>query len=302
MDRLRAMAVFVAVAEAGSFAKAARAKNLSAPAVTRAIAALEQQVGVRLLNRTTHSLSLTEAGQRYLETTRQILADIAESERVAAGDHGTPVGHLRLTASVMFSRLHVVPIMSDFLAGHPEITATLVCLDRIVNIVEDGIDVAIRGGELDDTSMRALRCGSVQRILVAAPSYLEHHPRPRRPSDLHDHQILLFTGLMRNRELRLIDRGKAATLRLSPNLEINDPGTAIVAAELGLGITQVFDYMVGDKLADGSLVPVLPEFFPPPTPVQLVYAGGSTLPAKTRAFIDFAAPLLRERLSSLANA
>ena len=301
MDRLRAMAVFVAVAEAGSFAKVARKKRLSPPAVTRAIAALEQQVGVRLLNRTTHSMSLTEAGQRYLETTRQILADIDESERIAAGNHATPAGHLRLTASVMFSRLHVVPILSEFLADHAEITATLVCLDRIVNIVEDGIDVAIRGGELDDTSMRALRCGNVQRILVAAPSYLACHPAPCRPSDLHDHQIMLFTGLMRNRELRLVDRGKPATLRLSPNLEINDPGAAIVAAEAGLGITQIFDYMVADKLAEGSLVTVLSDFSPPPTPLQLVYAGGRTLPAKTRAFIDFAAPRLRERLSRLSD-
>ncbi|MGI9410036.1 MAG: LysR family transcriptional regulator [Hyphomicrobiaceae bacterium] len=301
MDRLHAMAVFVAVAKAGSFAQAAREKRLSPPAVTRAIAALEHHVGVQLLNRTTHSLSLTEAGQRYLETTRQILANIAESERVAAGDHGTPIGHLRLTASVMFSRLHVVPILSEFLAVHSEITATLVCLDRMVNIVEDGIDVAIRGGELDDTSMRALRCGNVQRILVAAPSYLSCHPPPRRPSDLHDHKIIFFTGLMRNRELRLVDRGKPATVRLSPNLEINDPGAALVAAEAGLGITQIFDYMVADNLADGSLVPVLAEFSPPPTPVQLVYASGRTLPAKSRAFIDFAAPLLRDRLGKFSD-
>lgn len=302
MDRLNAMTIFVAVAEAGSLAKVARDRRISPPAVTRAIKALEDHVGVQLLIRTTHNLSLTEAGERYLASTRRILAEISDGERAAAGNHGRPTGHLRLTASVMFAKLHVVPLISDFLAAHSEVSTTLVCADRIVDLVEDSIDIAVRIGDWSNPSLRARRCGSVQRILVASPDYLARHPPLCQPEDLKAHQLLMFTSLVPSRQLHFVQDAKVKTIGLTPHLEINDPGAAIAAAEADLGVVQVLNYMVARQLAAGSLVQVLGEFSPSPIPVQLVYDGSRAVPAKTRAFVDFAEPLLRERLDGLAEA
>lgn len=301
MDRLNAMSIFVAVAEAGSLAKVARERRISRPAVTRAIKALEDHVGVQLLNRTTHNLSLTEAGERYLASTRRILADIADGERAAAGDHGRPTGHLRLTVSVMFSTLHVVPILSEFLAKYTEVSTTLICADRVVDFVEDGIDVAVRISDWADPSLGSLQCGTVQRVLVASPDYLARNPPLRQPSDLHSHRLLAFTGLMPNRRLQVAHKGKLSTIELTPSLEINDAPAAITAAEAGLGYVQLLDYKVAHQLKDGSLVRILAEFSPPPVPVRLIHASGRVLPAKTRAFLDFVGPRLRDRLRQLAD-
>ena len=300
MDRLNAMTIFVAVAEAGSLAKVARDRRISPPAVTRAIKALEDHIGVQLLNRTTHSLSLTEAGERYLASTRRILAEISDGERAVAGNHGRPTGHLRITASVMFAKLHVVPLVAKFLDAHSEISTTLVCSDRIVDLVEDSVDVAVRIGDWSNPSMRARHCGKVQRILVAAPNYLDQHPLPCQPDDLPAHQLIMFTGLVPSRQLHFVQNSKVRTVALSPYLEVNDPDAAIIAAESGLGIVQVLNYMVADQLTSGSLVQVLAEFSPPPVPVKLVYDGSRAVPAKIRAFVDFAEPVLGERLDRLA--
>ena len=296
MDRLHAMTVFVTVADVGSFAAAARHLRLSPPAVTRAVASLEEHIGVRLLNRTTRNLMLTEAGTRYLVATRQILADIEECERTAAGEQGEAAGHLVITASVKFAQLHLMPVMSAFLDAHPKLTTNVICLDRIVNLIEDGIDVAIRIGELEDSTLHARRCGEVQRILVASPGYIEKHGQPQRPGELKSHDIIAFTGLSPNREWRFHGPGKPSTVRIAPRIEINDPGAALAAAEEGHGITRALSYMVADELRTGRLVPVLEAFNTAPVPVHLVFAGGRTLPAKTRSFIDFSVPLLQARL------
>ncbi len=297
MDRLHAMTVFVAVADAGSFSKAAEHLRLSPPAVTRAVSALEERLGVRLLTRTTRSLSLTEAGARYLATTRQLLEDIEDGERAAAGEHGVPTGRLAVTASVMFSRLHLMPVIGEFLAAQPKVAMSLLSVDRVTNLVDEGIDVAVRIGDLEDSTLRARRVGYVRRLLVASPDYLEQHGAPDHPKALKDHQTIAFTSLLAFSEWRMFEDGRALSVRQEPRLQLNDPGAAINAAEAGLGITQVLSYMVRDALATGRLVTVLEAFAPPESPVHLVYPEGRALPAKTRAFLDFAAPRLEVRLA-----
>lgn len=299
MDRLREMEVFVAVADAGSLAKAAGRMRISPPAVTRAISALEGRLGARLFNRTTRSLSLTEVGVRFLESARRLLGDIDAAEKQAVGETAAPQGHLTITASVTFGRTVLAAVVTEFLAAHPRITVSVLLLDRIANLVEEGIDVAVRIASLPDSSLVARRVGEVRRILVASPSYLERHGRPETPADLKLHAIIAFTSLMPNREWRHVDAGGGNHVSVQPRLEINDAGAAIGAAERGAGITIALSYMVAEHIHDGRLVPVLDAFSPPPVPVHLVYLPSRLIAPKVRAFIDFASPRLRETLSGL---
>ncbi len=301
MDRLRAMEVLVAVADEGSFAKAGARLRISPPAVTRAISWLEERLGVRLFNRTTRSLSLTEAGQRFLESCRRLLAELEEAEREAVGEAAVAQGHLTITASMTFGRLALSPIVSDFLTANPRISASMILVDRVVNLIEEGIDVAVRIGDLPDSTMVVRRVGEVQRIMVAGPAYLAKRGVPEYPSELKLHSVIAFTGLMTNREWRFVDKdGKAAQVSLRPRLEINDAAAAINAAAAGEGITTVLCYMVGERICSGELVPVLEAYWPPPAPVQIVYPHSRLLAAKVRAFVDFATPRLRERLEVLS--
>jgi DNA-binding transcriptional LysR family regulator len=299
VDRLHEMEVFVAIADAGSFAKAGARLRISPAAVTRAISALEQRLGARLLNRTTRSLSLTEAGHRYLESTRRLLAEIDAAEREAVGESAMPSGHLTVTASVTFGRSAMAPVMTAFLRHHPRVTASLMLIDRVVNLVEEGIDVAVRIGQLRDSSLVARRIGEVQRILVASPDYVKKYGDPASPADLKLHSIIAFSGLMPNREWRFVDGGTAAHIALQPRFEINDATAAIGAAEAGDGITIALSYMVAEKIAEGRLMPVLGRFAPPPVPVQLVYPQSRFIAPKVRAFIDFAGPRLKDVLRRL---
>ncbi len=189
MDRLNSMAIFVAVAEQEGFSGAARLLNMSPPAVTRAVAALEEHLGVKLFNRTTRFVRLTEAGQRYLEDARRIVAAADEADEAAAGINAEPKGHLVVTAPVLFGRLYVMPVISDYLQRYKDTEVTALFLDRIVNLLEEGVDVGIRIGELPDSSYRALRVGQVRRVLCAAPSYLAEHGIPSMPEDIVKHQL-----------------------------------------------------------------------------------------------------------------
>ncbi|MFA9473287.1 MAG: LysR family transcriptional regulator [Filomicrobium sp.] len=239
MDRLRAMEVFVAVADAGSFVKAGERMRISPPAVTRAVSALEERLGARLLNRTTRRLNLTEAGQRYVQNCRHLLADFEEAERDAIGQSAMPQGHLTLTASMTFGRMALSPIVGDFLTAHPKITASLMLVDRVVNFIEEGIDVAVRIGDLPDSSLVARRVGEVRRVMVASPDYLAKRGAPEHPTELKLHSVIGFTGLMANREWRFVEGDKAGQVSLRPRLEINDAAAAINAAQSGEGITTV---------------------------------------------------------------
>ena len=301
MDRIRAMEVFVAVADAGSFAKAGERLRISPPAVTRAISGLEERLGARLFNRTTRSLSLTEAGQRFLESSRRLLAELEEAARDAVGEAAVAQGHLTITASMTFGRMALSPIVGDFLTAHPRISASRMLVDRVVNLIEEGIDGAVRIGDRPDSTLVARRVGEVRRIMVASPAYLAKSGAPEHPSELKLHSVIGFTGLMTNREWRFVDdRGKSAQVSLRPRLEINDAAAAINAAVAGEGITSVLCYMVGQKIRSGELVPVLEAYWPAPAPVQIVYPHSRLLAAKVRAFVDFATPRLGERLKVIS--
>lgn len=299
MDRLHELEVFIAVADTGSFAKAGRRLRLSPPAVTRAVSALEDRLGARVFNRTTRSLTITDVGQRFLDSARRILTDLDSAEKEAVGETAVPHGHLTVTASVTFGRSALTPVVCAFLNQYPRVSVSVLLLDRIANLVEEGIDLAVRIGPLPDSSLVAKKIGTVQRILVASPDYLARRGVPQKPADLRLHSMIAFTGLMPNREWRFLDGRSGNSVSFDPRLEINDAVASIAAAETGDGITVALSYMVADKIRDGRLVPVLNSFTPPPVPVHLVYPQSRLISPKMRAFIDFAAPRLRDAVERL---
>jgi DNA-binding transcriptional LysR family regulator len=300
MDRLHELEVFVAVADAGSLAKAGARMRLSPPAVTRAIAALEDRLGARVFQRTTRSLTITEVGQRFLENARRILSDLDTAEKEAVGEKAVPHGQLTITASVTFGRSALAPIVCSFLNQHPRVTVSVMLMDRLANLVDEGIDVAVRIGELPDSSLMAKKVGTVRRILVASPDYLARRGVPESPPDLRLHSMIAFTGLMPSREWRFRDGRSGQSVSFMPRLEINDAVAALAAAEMGDGITIALSYMVADQIRAGRLVPVLDDFTPAAVPVSLVYPQSRLISPKVRAFVDFATPRLREVLDRLA--
>lgn len=300
MDRLHELEVFIAVAETGGFAKAGRRLRLSPPAVTRAVSALEDRLGARVFNRTTRSLSITDAGQRFLESARSILTELDTAEKAAAGETATPQGHLTITAPVTFGRITLAPVVCEFLSQHPRVTVSMLLLDRVVNLVEEGVDVAVRIGPLPDSTLIAKRVGAVRRVLVASPKYLARRGTPAAPADLKLHSVIAFTGLMPTREWRFVNGQKPGAVSLRPSLEINDAGAAIDAAEEQHGVTIALSYMVSDKIRKGRLTSVLEAFAPPPEPVHLVYPQSRIVASKVRAFVDFAARRLKPALDLLA--
>ncbi|MBW4975056.1 LysR family transcriptional regulator [Roseovarius mucosus] len=301
MNRLHEIEVFIAVAEAGSFAGAARRLHLSPPAVTRAIAALEDRLGARVFQRTTRSLTITDVGERFLGAARRVLGDLDTAEREAMGETTAPQGHLTVTASVTFGRSALGPMVGSFLVAHPRVSVSVLLLDRVVNLVEEGVDLAIRIGELPESRLIAKRLGTVHRILVASPEYLAQHGTPAAPADLRHHAVIAFTGLMPNREWRHRSGQRSASVALAPRLEINDAVAAIDAAILGQGITPTLSYMVAGHIRAGRLVPVLQTHTLPPQPVNLVYPEARLMAPKLRAFLDFAGPRLKSALADLAE-
>jgi DNA-binding transcriptional LysR family regulator len=300
LDRLRELEVFVAVAEANGLARAGARLRISPPAVTRAVASLEKRLGARLFNRTTRSLSLTEAGTRFLASTRRLLAELADAERDALGESAKPAGQLTVTASVSFGRMTLAPIVRSFLRQQPRVTVSLLLLDRVVNLVEEGVDVALRIAQLPDSSLVARRVGEVRRVLVASPRYLAKQGWPVAPAELERHQLIAFTGLMPTREWRFGTGRSAVHVSVAPRLEINDASAAIAAAEAGEGISIALSYMVARAVASGRLVTLLDGFMPVAVPVQLVYPNARLVAPKLRAFLDFAVPRLSTALSEAA--
>lgn len=295
MDRLHELEVFVAASETGSLAGAAARLRISRPAATRAIAALEDRLGVPVFTRTTRRLTITEAGRRFLSHAQRILAEFDAARKEAAGEGAAPAGHLTVTASVTFGRAILAPIVCDFLGAFPRVTASVLLLDRVTNLVEEGIDLAVRIGPLPDSSLIARRVGDVRRMLVASPDYLARQGMPAGPGDLKRHSVIAFTGLMLNREWRHLQDGRMTSLALSPRFEINDALAAIDAAMAGHGLTIALSYMVEDLIRQGALVPVL-EHAAPLQPVHIVYPQSRMIAPKVRAFIDFATPRLEAAL------
>jgi len=299
MDRFHEIEVFIAVNDAGSFAKAGLRLRMSPPAVTRAISALEDRLGARLFQRTTRRLAITDVGTRFLDSARRLLDDLATAEREALGATATARGHLTVTASVTLGRSLLAPVACQFLTHFPEITLSVLLLDRITNLIEEGIDAAVRIGPLPDSTMVARRLGSVRRMLVASPDYLARHGTPTIPSDLTRHAMIAFTGLMPNREWRFLDGRSGKSVSFMPRFEINDAVSAIAAAEAGDGITVALSYMVAEKIRMGSLVAILGDVTPPAVPVHLVFPQTRLLAPKLRAFVDFTAPRLKQVLDHL---
>ena len=301
MDRFQEMQVFAAVAQDQGFSAAARRLGLSAASVTRAVAALEQRIGTQLLIRTTRSVHLSEAGQRYLEDCRRILAEVHEAEDSAAGSHAQPRGQLTVTAPVLFGELFVTPVMAGYLAQYPDVSINAVLVDRIVSMVEEGIDVAVRIGELADSNQHAIRVGEVRRVVCGSPQYLAEHGRPSHPQALAGLPVVATaaTGQMRN--WPFLEQGEPLIVRPEPRLVVTANQAAITAACLGLGLTRVLSYQVAGKVASGELEIVLAEFELPALPIHVVYQCGRKAPARVRSFVDFTVNALREH-PALKNA
>jgi len=293
MDRFHLMSVFVAVAETEGFAAGARRLQMSPPSVTRAIASLEEQLGVKLFNRTTRYVRTTEAGQRYLTDARRILADLDAADEAAAGINAEPRGHLTITAPVMFGRLHVLPGIIDYLERYPGTEVSAVFLDRVVNLLEEGIDVGIRIGELPDSSMQALRVGSVRMVTCAAPNYLERNGMPQHPKDLLQHSIIVSSAGANTTDWQFYQRKDTWSQRLQPRLRVTTNDAAIEAAVQGLGITRLLSYQVAAQISEHKLQRVLEDFEAPPLPIHIVHREGRYSSTRVRAFIDLLAERLR---------
>jgi DNA-binding transcriptional LysR family regulator len=292
MDRFQEMQVFLAVAEEQGFAAAARRLNMSPPSVTRAVAALEERIGTLLLARTTRSVHITEAGQRYVEDCRRILAELEEAEESAAGSHAIARGQLTLTAPVLFGELFVTPVLVDYLEQHPAVSIKALLVDRVVSMVDEGIDVAVRIGNLPDSGLHSVKVGEVRRVVCASPAYLNQHGRPQHPDQLSEARVVEAASSSLVSDWRFAGPEGPLSVRPEPRLIVTANQAAINAACLGWGLTRVLSYQVAGKVAAGELEIVLEHFELPPLPIHVVYQGGRKVPAKVRTFVDFCAERL----------
>jgi DNA-binding transcriptional LysR family regulator len=297
MDRLDAMTVFAAIVAGGSLSAAGRQLGVPLATVSRKLADLEAHLKTRLLTRSTRRLVLTDAGRDYLAACQQILEQVEEAERAAAGAYAKVKGQLAIAAPVVFGRLHMVPVAAAFLELHPDVDIQLRLGDRNVNLIEEHVDVALRIGTLPDSNLVATQVGTVQRVVCASPAYLKRYGQPRSIDDLPAHRCISFDGLDAATAWTFV--GPAAekrTVAVRPRLTVSTADAAIAAATLGLGLTRVLSYQVEEALGDGRLVRVLADDESPAVPASLIYPGQGRLPMKTRAFIDHASAQLRERL------
>jgi DNA-binding transcriptional LysR family regulator len=286
MDRIDAMQAFVAVADLRGFAPAARKLGQSPSGVTRLIAALEDRLGARLLQRTTRSVTLTDAGSRYLERARRILSDVEEAEAAAEGERTRPSGRLVVSAPVGFGRLHVSAVMSAYLKRYPDVVSELRLSDRVINLVEDGVDLAVRIAHLPDSTLVARQVGEMRRIVVASPAYLRERGEPKRPQAIASHQTIQFGATTASPEWSFVEDGSEVHIPCTPRFSTNSADAAIQYAEQGGGLTRVLAYQAAEAIKAGRLKIVLTKFEVPPLPIHLVYPTSRLLSAKVRSFID----------------
>jgi DNA-binding transcriptional LysR family regulator len=291
MDRIDAMQAFLAVADLRGFAPAARKLGLSPSGVTRLIAALEDRLGARLLQRTTRSVTLTDVGARYLERIRPILADVEEAEDAVEGERTRPSGQLTISAPVGFGRLHVSPVMSAYLTRYPEVSGELRLSDRMINLVEDGVDLAVRIGHLADSSLVARQVGEMRRIVVASSGYLEARGEPKTPEAVASHATIQFGAMTASPDWRFVEAGRDVRIACTPRFSTNSADAAIQYAEQGGGLTRVLAYQAAAAIKAGRLTIVLAEFEQPPLPIHIVYPTSRLLSAKVRSFIDLVVEL-----------
>lgn len=301
MDRFESMSILVAAVDAGSLSAAARRLGRPLTTVSRKISDLEAHLGTRLLNRSSRRLTLTDAGRSYLAACQRILEDVREAERAAAGEYSTPRGELTVTAPLVFGRLHVLPIVSEFLKAYPEIDIRLVLADRPVNLFEEGVDLAVRIGDLPDSGLIATRVGAIRRVLCASPKYFVTHGMPKNPGELTAHACVTFEGLMSPEAWSFMIGKSKTSVPIHSRLIVNTAEAAIDAAIAGVGITRVLSYQIAEAIQADKLTIALQEFEPTPWPVSLVYGGGGLVPLKLRAFLDFTAPRLKGRLVEIPD-
>ncbi|MBP0588574.1 LysR family transcriptional regulator [Paraburkholderia sp. LEh10] len=295
MDRLQAMHTFVTVVETEGLASAARKLNVSPSVISRVMTELEEHLGVRLLTRTTRVVRTTDAGATFFEDCRRILSEVEAAELSAAGANTTPRGHLTVTAPVLFGRMYVTPVALEYLTRYPAVNLNCWFLDRIVNLVDEGADVAVRIGELPSSSLQAIAVGKVRRVLCASPAYLDAHGVPQRPEELESHVAIQATGLTPSPEWRFRVNGKPLAVPIQPRLVTTTNDSAIEAARAGLGIARLLSYQIAQDLAEGTLRIVLPDYELATLPVHVVHREGKHANRKVRAFLDLAIETLRAK-------
>jgi DNA-binding transcriptional LysR family regulator len=299
MDRLEAMSLLLSVVEAGSLSAASRKLGVPLPTVSRKISELEAHLNSRLLTRSTRKLALTDSGAAYVAAARRILDEVSEAERAASGEHAAPRGALVITAPVVFGRLHVLPVIAEFLSQWPQINVRLVLADRNLDLIDDHIDIAVRIGALADSALVATHIGAVRSVVCGSPAYFAAHGVPQRPEDLSalpavtfdpfsPSQTWIFSEPESKRELRVAVRSR---------LTVNTAEAAIDGASAGLGVTRVLSYQVAQAVSDGRIQIVLSQYEPAPSPISLVHGPHGLTPLKVRMALDFAAPRLRARLA-----
>jgi len=294
MDKLDAFKVFVEVSKHQSFVAAADVLGISAPTVTKTIAALETRLGVKLFNRTTRIVRPTDSGKQFLIDAKRIIEEVNEAEAAVAGIYSKPAGMLKITAPVLFGEKHVIPIVTEYLENYPDVSVKSMFFDRVTNLLEDDLDIAIRIGHLKDSNFYASKVGEVRQVLCAAPSYLEKHGEPSCPADLANHEVIFPPQQEANNLWQFQNNNNKETIKVNPRLYCNHNSATVKAAVLGGGISRLMSYQIGEEIAEGALKRILVPFEEPPLPVNIVHIEGRRTSAKIRSFINLATQRLSE--------
>jgi DNA-binding transcriptional LysR family regulator len=296
MDRLESMSVLLKVVESGSLSAASRKLGMPLASVSRKISELETYLKIRLLNRSTRRLELTDAGRSYLTASKRILEELGEAERAATGEYSAPKGDLVITAPTVFGRLYLLPVVTEFLKAYPDIDVRLMLTDRVVNLMEEHIDLAVRIGALADSSLLAARVGFIRQVVCGSPVYFAERGIPKSPKELSKHDCISIDGLMSSSQWSFPKGKTKLSVNIHSRLITSTVDSAIEAAVAGVGLARVFSYQIAAFQKTGALTVVLKDFEPKPWPVSLLYSGGHILPLKLRAFLDFVSPRLKAAL------
>lgn len=297
MNRFESMQILVAIEDNGSLSQASRKLKIPLASVSRKLSELEDHLKVKLLSRTTRAIEFTEYGKSYVSFCRRILEEVDQAERTVSGEYLAPKGQLTLTAPVVFGKMHLIPIVGDFLKANPDVDVRLILSDHSMDLLEDKIDLALRIGELVSSGLIAARVGEIRQITCAAPGYLKKNGSPKNPKELKDHDCVSFTVLNSANKWTYFDKKTKVIVPVHSRLEVTTSEAALEASALGVGITRALSYQVAGYLKTKKLEIILQDFEPKPWPVHLVYPGGKAIPTKLRAFLDFAAPRLKMALA-----
>ena len=301
MDRFEAIRTLVAAVDGGSLSAASRTLGIPLPTVSRRVSDLEALLGSQLLVRTSRKLLLTEAGAAYVAASRRVLEELAEAERAASGEYRAPRGELLITAPIMFGKLHVAPIIHEFLKAYPEVRVRLVLSDGILNLVESHIDVAVRISHLPDSTLIARRVGQIRWVTCASPAFLRRRGMPAAPAELREYECIAFEGLELGRDWSFAGPLGEQIIVIRPRYSVSTADAVIAAAAADVGIARVRCYQAAQSVREGRLVSILDDWAPASVPVQIVHAARQHQPLKLRAFLDFVAPRLQERLRAIAE-